>query len=160
MTNPPHDEKAPYDPENAYELEVSGPVDWAQAIRELEESAPPRARKTPPPAAPMQHSPPAPAAAPQPVPAPAPAPEEDADLIGEFTGILMEVNNAANKLRRFEQQHPYLVAPNIFRVWEEGLRETSLMMAREFERLRDHEGFDEEERETIKEVPLDPNGFD
>lgn len=57
-----------------------------------------------------------------------------AEELGE---MLMAVNSAMNQLRKFEAKHRALIAPNIFRVWEDGLRETSTGITREFGRLRE-----------------------
>ncbi|MBI5155518.1 hypothetical protein HZA57_09805, partial [Candidatus Poribacteria bacterium] len=46
------------------------------------------------------------------------------------------VNTAANLLKKFEQSHPYLIAPNVFRSWEDNLKETATLMFREFHNLR------------------------
>jgi len=80
-------------------------------------------------------------------PTPAPVRKEDIppkaeerspeDLIASFESVMMEVNKGIQQLRRFESAHPYLIAPNIYRCWEEGLKETALMMSREFSRLRE-----------------------
>lgn len=139
-----------YEPDRAYELNIedlSGPVDWASALREFEEYTPPEPQpEREPTSPPVSEEKPPPVETPKPVAEEVAAPIEEAepeDMLGEMTGVLTEVNRAINLLRKFEQAHPYLIAPNIFRVWEDGLRETSLMMTREYHRLRedDTDGF-------------------
>ncbi len=62
-----------------------------------------------------------------------------AQMLEEFTKILSAINTANNQLRKFEQNHPGLVAPNILRVWEDGLKETSTVMFREYYRMRNEQ---------------------
>ena len=61
---------------------------------------------------------------------------DDLDVFGELSEIMSSVNSALNRLQVFQRKHPYLVAPNILRHWEENLRETSTLMTREFHALR------------------------
>ena len=61
---------------------------------------------------------------------------EDLKVINELSDILSAVNSAISQLKRFEEKHPYLIAPNVFRVWEDNLKETSSIMFREFHNLR------------------------
>ncbi|MCB2153925.1 hypothetical protein KQI84_03510 [bacterium] len=61
---------------------------------------------------------------------------EDLKIINELSEILSSVNTAVNQLKRFEEKHPYLIAPNVFRVWEDNLKETATIMFREFHNLR------------------------
>ncbi|MCC7391922.1 hypothetical protein IT571_06140 [Candidatus Sumerlaeota bacterium] len=42
-----------------------------------------------------------------------------------------KVMNAITSLQDFTKAHPYLIAPNVFRMWEENLREIIVMMDRE-----------------------------
>jgi hypothetical protein len=137
-------------PKNPYtveiEVEASGPVDWASALEELES---------------MSSTPATPA---KPAPAPA-APKvdqeaerralegrkryeelcrkpsmtmesDDLKIIDELSEILSYINTATNLLEKFGKAHPYLIAPNILRVWEDNLKETTTVMYREFHNLR------------------------
>lgn len=61
---------------------------------------------------------------------------EDLKVIDELSEILSSVNSAVSQLKRFEMKHPYLIAPNVFRVWEDNLKETATIMFREFHNLR------------------------
>lgn len=63
-------------------------------------------------------------------------PQEDRATFDDFAEILCSVNTALNQLRRFEKEHPYLMAPNIYRFWEENLQETATIMFRELHSLR------------------------
>ncbi|MBX3727849.1 MAG: hypothetical protein KF858_01590 [Candidatus Sumerlaeia bacterium] len=144
-------------------LDADGPVDWAQALKELENYRPPSAgTATPPPVAAS-----APPAAPPPVRAPEPAPvlpppptpsapvEEflqdrgnrvpalDGNVAEDLVTILTAVNSAMQQLGKFQQSHPYLIAPNILRTWQDELKETSILMNREYRRLRNETVGDE-----------------
>lgn len=61
---------------------------------------------------------------------------EDVVVMEELSSILSQINSAANGLKKFERDHPYLIAPNILRMWEDNLKETSTVMLREFHNLR------------------------
>jgi hypothetical protein len=116
------------------EIQAGGSIDWATALKELESAQPA-----------------APARAPEPEPEPAaarpafvPRPPRKAPVIAEGTPapeylseVLTSVNSALNQLKRFETSHKAVIAPNIFRVWEDSLRETATVMTREFRRLRE-----------------------
>jgi hypothetical protein len=143
-------------------LDVDGPVDWAQALKELENYRPPSAgAATPPPVGaplPGAQTPVAPArraaeapATPAPsyvTPPPATPVEEflqdrgnrvpalEGNVADDLVTILTAVNTAMQQLGKFQQAHPYLIAPNILRTWEDELKETSILMNREYRRLR------------------------
>ena len=122
----------------AYNLDVDleSPIDWNEALAELESSSKP----APAPKKQVEAKPePAPEPAAEKKPAPKPAPKKEnkpRDMMGEYERILTAVNKAMNNLRTFKRAHPYLVAPNIFGHWEDSLKETSLMMTREYQRIR------------------------
>lgn len=61
---------------------------------------------------------------------------KDYKVIDEFSDILSNVNTALNALKKFETEHPYLVAPNVFRIVEDALKESSTILFREFHNLR------------------------
>lgn len=63
-------------------------------------------------------------------------PTEDLAVMTEMSNILSHVNAAYNALQKFGADHPYLVAPNILRMWEDNLKETSTVMMREFHNMR------------------------
>lgn len=63
--------------------------------------------------------------------------EDDAMLVmTELSNILSNVNAALNGVQKFAKDHPALIAPNIYRMWEDNLKETSTMMLREFTNMR------------------------
>lgn len=152
----------PGTPGQPYEikLEADGPVDWSKALEDLnawDEKTPAKAQA--PAAAPAPAAPPAAEEAGNPAPAatPPPAPErekrlsryeelckkpsmivkdEDAATMDELSEILSSVNSALNQLKKFEKKHPYLIAPNVFRHWEDSLKETATIMYREFHNMR------------------------
>ncbi len=57
-------------------------------------------------------------------------------VMTELSNILSNVNAALNGVQKFSADHPALIAPNIYRMWEDNLKETSTMMLREFTNLR------------------------
>lgn len=153
------------DPYEAHEIEIDsgGPVDWASAFKELEEmeGAAAPAKPQPAPVKPAAETPvPDKASPPTPNGDEAqdiqPAPEGDGlsryeelckkktmamdpgdfEVFDELSDVLSCVNSALNKLKAWEKKHPYLVAPNILRMWEDNLKETSTVMLREFHQLR------------------------
>lgn len=63
-------------------------------------------------------------------------PSEDLAVMTEMSNILSHVNAAYNAVQKFGTDHPYLVAPNILRMWEDNLKETSTVMMREFHNMR------------------------
>ena len=63
-------------------------------------------------------------------------PSEDLAVMTEMSNILSHVNAAYNAVQKFGADHPYLVAPNILRMWEDNLKETSTVMMREFHNMR------------------------
>lgn len=69
-------------------------------------------------------------------------PKTAREMVDDFEKIIMEVNKGIQQLRRFKARHPYLIAPNIYSHWEEGLKETGLTMVRDFQRMRDLAGDD------------------
>jgi len=63
--------------------------------------------------------------------------EDDAmQVMTELSNILSNVNAALNGVNKFAADHPALIAPNIYRMWEDNLKETSTMMLREFTNMR------------------------
>ncbi len=121
-------------PVQRVEIQAGGAVDWATALRELEAAQPGAPAKKPDPE-------PGEAAA---RPAFVPRPPRKAPIIAEGTAapeylseVLTSVNSAMNQLKRFETAHKAVIAPNIYRVWEDSLRETATVMTREFRRLRE-----------------------
>jgi hypothetical protein len=75
---------------------------------------------------------PAPSATPVRKP-PAPAPSH-ADVLADDARA--KIIDAVNALETFTKTHPYLIAPNVFRMWEENMREIIVMMDRERARSR------------------------
>jgi len=103
-----------------FKVDMGGPAltpdSWAQAIRDLEGA--PRAKPASPPAA----RPPA-------------APVQKAMTLESAMGqVIADVKVAREALAVFTAAHPYLIAPNVFRMWEDNLKETALLMERELGR--------------------------
>ncbi len=125
---------------NSYNLtEETADQDWESALKELEqlEARQSSARKlaangkvVPPPAPKVVAEEPAP----EPEPVDLNSPQV---IVDRYTDILSAINTSMNQLSKFEERHPYLIAPNIYRVMEDGLKESSLVMFREFHRLRE-----------------------
>ncbi|MEQ8820879.1 MAG: hypothetical protein RLY93_11595 [Sumerlaeia bacterium] len=151
---------------NKYEIRLGdeGPVDWTKALEELStaepDAEPEPAAKQPAPQPEPAKAPSKPQAA-LPTPQRPLTAEEKADkderrrkyeeickkpsmtmkdddklVFDELSDILSHVNTAANKLEVFKKKYPYLVAPNIFGIWEDNLKETATVMFREFHNLR------------------------
>jgi len=147
--------------DDGFRVEISEDpgADWESLLAELEQHEPPskQAKPQPParpakpaprretprpeartesrsetPAEPEQLEKPAPGSTPPPI-------RPEMDMMEHFGEILTAINTSMNQLKKFEEKHPYLIAPNIFRVWEDGLKESSLVMFREFQRLRQYE---------------------
>lgn len=143
------EEGAPMDP-NAPEKHAidakSADADWESALRELEQlearRAKMRALRTPAPIAPPASSMPTPRPVAMPTPRPvvatppSAAPATPQQIVARFSEILSAINTSMNQLRKFEANHPTIIAPNVYRVWEDGLKEASLVMFREFTHLR------------------------
>jgi hypothetical protein len=55
----------------------------------------------------------------------------------EFSDILFHVNRALILLGSFREKYPYLIAPNVFAVWEDNLKESAQTMLREFQHMKD-----------------------
>jgi len=118
------------------EIQSAGAIDWATALKELESAQPAAPARAPEP------EPEAAAARPAFVPRPArkaPVIVEGTVAPDYLSEVLTSVNSALNQLKRFETAHKAVIAPNIFRVWEDSLRETATVMTREFRRLREIE---------------------
>ncbi len=49
---------------------------------------------------------------------------------------LEKARNAFNGLNEFTRAHPYLIAPNIYRMWEDSLKESVVVLERELEKYR------------------------
>ncbi len=129
-------------PNNYSIQEDAADLDWESALKELEqlESRQLSARQ-------FDRNGKLPAVPPAPKAPPPPA-EEEADpepvdihsprvIMDRYSDILSAINTGMNLLGKFEERHPYLIAPNIYRVLEDGLKESSLVMFREFHRLRE-----------------------
>ena len=62
--------------------------------------------------------------------------EYEARLIGnEFSEIIKLLNQTIERLQRFREAYPYLIAPNVFEVLEENLKENTQVMYREFQNI-------------------------
>ncbi|MCC5875724.1 MAG: hypothetical protein JJU11_05855 [Candidatus Sumerlaeia bacterium] len=93
--------------------------DWADLLAEMEKApAKPKAK----PKAPSQEP-------------PAPKPAQPAKPSDYFTKALSELEEARDVLGVFVKSHPYLVAPNIYKMWDESIKECSITMQRQIDRL-------------------------
>ena len=62
-------------------------------------------------------------------------------LLGnEFSEIIKMLNQALERLQRFREEYPYLIAPNVFETIEENLKENSHIMLRELQNMMRAEG--------------------
>ncbi len=126
------------DPVNELRIQINssevGNQSWLDAIKELENQAPePVARKKP-----------APTPAPEkPKPTPVKALQKERqrsrasnsqtkeDLMDLMETAESQVTQAKSLLEAFIKKHPYLIAPNIHRMWEDSLQETAVTLQRE-----------------------------
>lgn len=173
------EDRAPESPGEPIEikLDMGEEMSWEQALKDLENYEPPVAEEapaaeaqkpaatpktarpraeTPKPSAPVSPERPA-AHTPPPIRTErVPQLGKHTDILTDMSDIMMAVNKSMQQLKRFEQSHPYLVAPNVFRVWEDSLKETSILMAREFRRLR----HDRDEKDRKTPIPAPPETRD
>lgn len=65
----------------------------------------------------------------------------EARLIGnEFSEIIKLLNQAIERLQRFKESYPYLIAPNVFDVLEANLKENTQVMYRELQNIMRSDG--------------------
>lgn len=100
--------------------------EWADAIKELSRQAAPRPVK--PAAKGTTPSSGSSAMVPKPASAPIPSPEK------MLQQVIDQSREALAQLQAFVAQHPYLVAPNIHRMWQDSLTESAVMLERELMR--------------------------
>lgn len=138
-----NDKSAP----ESYEISLDDDaLDWESALKELESEPSKPAKK----AAPAPTHAPVAEKKPEPQAQATPKPVAEIDkydiksdppnpdrMLEEMQEIMVAVNKASNELHKFESAHPYLIAPNIYGVWKDGLKETSLGLMRDFQRLRE-----------------------
>lgn len=109
----------------------SGRNAWMEALEELE-SIGSTAKVTP---VPKSSAPPRSAiTTPAPAPAGRPVPVTDA-----LQDICAKLGKAQGVLTDFVTAHPYLIAPNVYRMWEENMKETSVTIERQINNLRPRE---------------------
>jgi hypothetical protein len=124
----------PAAPIQRVEIQAPASLDWASALKELETAQPAAAERVTEPA--PEQAAARPAYVPRP-PRKPPVIEEGTAAPEYLSEVLTSVNSALNQLKRFETSHKAVIAPNIYRVWEDSLRETATVMTREFRRLRE-----------------------
>lgn len=103
--------------------ESSTSDDWASLLKEMERTP---ARKK---AAKPVETPPEQAPKKEP-----PRPEPTSPR-AYFIQALDELEAARDALREFVANHPYLVAPNIHKMWDECIKECEITMQRQIERM-------------------------
>lgn len=69
-------------------------------------------------------------------PKPTEKPHTKEQMLEDLQDIMMAINCGSNELQKFQAGHPYLIAPNIYGVWSDTLKETSISLMREYQRLR------------------------
>lgn len=99
---------------------------FEEALKELE-----NARPVPKKAAPEQ---------PKNSPALEPPKSKPVTDIEALRSILNRVDHAEQVVEKFRKDHPYLVAPNILGLWEVSLKETTVMLQRELDRIMRERG--------------------
>ena len=97
--------------------------DWNELLREMEAPRPKSASR------PVAPAPPEPVAAGQ---ASLPPP---AGPLQQIDSILAELDQSRASIEEFMRAHPYLVAPNVCKLWIDSLRETHVMLSRQRENV-------------------------
>lgn len=69
-------------------------------------------------------------------PKPTEKPHTKEQMLEDLQDIMMAINAGSNELQKFALSHPYLIAPNIYGVWSDNLKETSISLMREYQRMR------------------------
>lgn len=60
---------------------------------------------------------------------------EEIFVLNEFSEIIKQHNSALDKLKRFQEGYPYLIAPNIFDTLQHNLKENTQILFREMSGL-------------------------
>lgn len=98
--------------------------DWADLLAEMEKA--PAKRKARPEEKAAAESPAPPEAK------PATGPSTPSEY---FAQALSQLEEARDALGEFVKTHPYLVAPNIHKMWDESIKECSVTMQRQIDRI-------------------------
>lgn len=106
------------------------PNAWLDALQDLEKSKPVPKKETSPP--PVNHEG---DTARLDEPPPRPAKNDTPTPEGYILDALEKVDIARRRLKAFKSDHPYLIAPNVFQMWEDNLKETEVLMGRELDRI-------------------------
>jgi hypothetical protein len=94
---------------------------WLEALQELEGAG------SQPPTKPAPKSVP---------PQPAKAKQRQNPLLEDLEAVMAKIQKAEDSLATFVAAHPYLIAPNVYRMWEENLKESRLAIERQARLLR------------------------
>ena len=65
---------------------------------------------------------------------------EEMLIANEFSEIIRYHNTALERLKRFQEGYPYLIAPNVFSVLEYNLKENITVLYKEFQGLQNQKG--------------------
>jgi hypothetical protein len=57
-------------------------------------------------------------------------------IVNQLSEIIKHHTNAIERLERFCEEHPYLIAPNLFEMLRENLRDNQNLLLREFNSLQ------------------------
>jgi len=61
---------------------------------------------------------------------------EELFILNEFSEIIKTHNSALDRIKRFQEAYPYLIAPNIFDMLQHNLKENTTMLFREMSGLK------------------------
>ena len=119
------------------EVRLDGPVKagrnaWLEALAELEKPAAPAPAPAPRPVAPVRP------AAPTPAPTSIAAPV--VTVLGDLADVKARIGKARAALEAFVAAHPYLIAPNVYRMWEENMQESTVVIDRQSAQIRQRNG--------------------
>ena len=104
---------------------------WLEALAELEKPAAPAP-------APAKAAAPVRPAVPTPAPASIAAPV--VTVLGDLADVKARIGKARAALEAFVAAHPYLIAPNVYRMWEENMQESTVVIDRQSAQIRQRNG--------------------
>ena len=75
---------------------------------------------------------------------------EELFILNEFSEIIKNHNSALEKLKRFREAYPYLIAPNIFDMLQHNLKENTQILFREMNGMKDQKNKQYSKRHTCR----------
>lgn len=75
---------------------------------------------------------------------------EELFTLNEFSEIIKTHNSALERLKRFRDAYPYLIAPNIFDMLQHNLKENTQILFREMSGMKDQKNKKYSKRHTCR----------